>query len=469
MNPQNLAPACTYNKGGPRAGCFRPYKKGDQFVKRALSALLLSLALSLAAFAQAARIEVSTVVSNPSEIRQITFDTVWRTVKEKHFDPTFGGVDWDKVREKYLPRAAAAKTDAELHEILQQMLGELGQSHFGILPPEAVASDAASLQKEGDIGIDVRALDGRIVITGVEEKSKASAAGLKTGFIIEEIDGQPAQKIFERFSKSKLSAATANLYITRLALGRINGKPGTSVRLAYLDGGDKRLEAMIEREKLRGEFSPPFGNFPPQHMKFESRRLAGNIGYIRFNIWVIPMMERIREAIRAHSSASGIIIDLRGNPGGVGAMAPAVAGQLETKQVSLGTMRMRAGHTNFVAFPQPNAYKGPVVILIDGLSASTSEVFASGMQDTGRALIVGETSVGAALPSVLERLPTGAVFQYAIADFRTPRGILIEGRGVVPDVEVKLSRGQLIEGRDPQLDEAIKQLNKRMKSAASGE
>jgi carboxyl-terminal processing protease len=130
---------------------------------------------------------------------------------------------------------------------------------------------------------------------------------------------------------------------------------------------------------------------------------------------------------------------------------------------------MRAGHTNFVAFPQQNAYKGPVVILIDGLSASTSEVFASGMQDIGRALIVGETSVGAALPSVLERLPTGAVFQYAIADFRTPRGILIEGRGVVPDVEVKLSRGQLIEGRDPQLDEAIKQLNKRMKSAASGE
>jgi carboxyl-terminal processing protease len=110
-----------------------------------------------------------------------------------------------------------------------------------------------------------------------------------------------------------------------------------------------------------------------------------------------------------------------------------------------------------------------VVILIDGLSASTSEVFASGMQDIGRALIVGETSVGAALPSVLERLPTGAVFQYAIADFRTPRGILIEGRGVVPDVEGKLSRGQLIEGRDPQLDEAIKQLNKRMKSAASGE
>jgi carboxyl-terminal processing protease len=437
-------------------------------VNRVFSALLLSLALTLSALAQAARPEVVAVVSNPSEIRQNTFDLVWRTVKEKHFDPTFGGVDWDKVREKYAPRAAAVKTDAELHNLLQQMLGELGQSHFGILPPEAVASDAASLQKEGDIGIDVRVLDGRIVITSVEERSKAAAVGLKTGFIVEEIDGQPVQRLFERFSKSKLSAATANLYITRIALSGINGKPGTAVRLAYLDGGDKRMEATIEREKLKGEFSPPFGNFPPQHMKFESRRLAGNIGYIRFNIWVIPMMERIREAIRSHSDASGIIIDLRGNPGGVGAMAPAVTGQLETKQVSLGTMRMRAGHTNFVAFPQQNAYKGPVVILIDSLSASTSEVFASGMQEIGRAIIVGETSVGAALPSVFEKLPTGAVFQYAIADFRTPRGILIEGRGVVPDVQVKLARRQLIEGFDAQLDAAIKQLNKMSKSAASG-
>ncbi len=438
-------------------------------MKRVVSALLLAVALSVAAFAQASRPEVMGVAPGPSELRQKTFDIVWRTVKDKHFDPTFGGVNWDKVREKYSPRAAEVKSDAELHSLLQQMLGELGQSHFGILPPEAVASDEASRQKEGDIGIDVRALDGRIVITSVDEGSKAASAGLKAGFVIEEVNGQPVQKVFERFSKTKLSPATANLYINRIVLGRINGEPGTSVRLAYLDGGDKRAEATVERGKLKGEFSPAFGNFPPQHMKFESRRLAGNIGYISFNIWVVPMMERIREAIRAHSDASGIIIDLRGNPGGVGAMAPAIAGQLETKQVSLGTMRMRAGHNNFVAFPKPDAYKGPVIILIDGLSASTSEVFASGMQEIGRAIVVGETSVGAALPSVFEKLPTGAVFQYAIADFRTPRGVLIEGRGVVPDVKVKIERKKLLEGRDAQLDAAVEQVRKKSKSAAGRE
>ena len=124
-------------------------------------------------------------------------------------------------------------------------------------------------------------------------------------------------------------------------------------------------------------------------------------------------------------------------------------------------MTMRTGHTNFAVFPQPGAYTGPVAILIDGSSASTSEVFAGGMQDIGRAVVIGERSAGAALPSIFEKLPTGALFQYAIADFKTPKGVLVEGRGVVPDREVKLTRRALLEGRDTQLEAAIEQVTKK--------
>ncbi|HXU09487.1 MAG TPA: S41 family peptidase, partial [Blastocatellia bacterium] len=159
----------------------------------------------------------------------------------------------------------------------------------------------------------------------------------------------------------------------------------------------------------------------------------------------------------------GIIFDVRGNPGGVGGMASGIAGMLEKQQVSLGTMHMRSGHTNFAAFPQDKAYLGPVVIITDGGSASTSEVFAAGMQELGRATIVGERSVGAALPSVFQKLPTGALFQYAIADYKTPKGTLIEGRGVAPNVESLLTRRALLEGRDPQLDAAIEIINKQSK------
>jgi carboxyl-terminal processing protease len=160
------------------------------------------------------------------------------------------------------------------------------------------------------------------------------------------------------------------------------------------------------------------------------------------------------------TDAPGIIIDLRGNPGGLGGMASGIAGVLEKERTSLGTMHMRSGHVNFAVFPQPNPYLGPVVILTDGGSASTSEIFAGGMQEIGRAVVVGERTVGAALPSYFQKLPTGALFQYAIGDFKTPRGTLIEGRGVAPDVEVKLTRRSLLDGRDAQFDAAIEQIKK---------
>ena len=116
---------------------------------------------------------------------------------------------------------------------------------------------------------------------------------------------------------------------------------------------------------------------------------------------------------------------------------------------------------NFAVFPQSNPYLGPVVILADGGSASTSEIFAGGLQELGRAVVVGERTAGAALPSYFQRLPTGALFQYAIADFTTPKGVLIEGRGVAPDVEVKMNRRALLDGHDPQLDAAIEEIMKR--------
>jgi C-terminal processing protease CtpA/Prc len=112
----------------------------------------------------------------------------------------------------------------------------------------------------------------------------------------------------------------------------------------------------------------------------------------------------------------------------------------------------------FAFFPQENRYAGPVAVLIDGMSASTSEVFSSGIQEIGRAVIVGERSAGAALPSFFQKLPTGAIFQFAIADFRTPKGVLIEGRGVIPDVEAKYDRASLLAGRDAQLEAAVKNI-----------
>src|SRR5262249_24493390 len=139
---------------------------------------------------------------------------------------------------------------------------------------------------------------------------------------------------------------------------------------------------------------------------------------------------------------------LRGNPGGVGGMASGLAGWLFKEKTSLGTMKSRTAETNFFVYPQENPFLGRVVVLTDSGSASTSEVFAAGLQDLGRAKIVGETSAGAVLPSYFEKLPSGALFQYAITDYKSPNKVLLEGRGVKPDIEVNLTRQSLLEGRD---------------------
>src|SRR5690606_33537009 len=102
-----------------------------------------------------------------------------------------------------------------------------------------------------------------------------------------------------------------------------------------------------------GEMSQPFGNFPPQPVIFESRSLDGNIGYVRFNMWIVPQMAKLRQAVREFAGANGIIVDLRGNPGGIGGMASGLAGMLVTEELSLGTMRTRESSIAFIAYPQP--------------------------------------------------------------------------------------------------------------------
>jgi carboxyl-terminal processing protease len=435
-------------------------------LKRTLLIVLLAVLLSTGAWSQTVKpaqgAPAVTLIS--AELRQETFDIVWRTVKEKHFDPTLGGLDWNKVREQYAPLAAGAKSNSEFYGVLRRMLGELHQSHFNIIPPEAIVNDDSSEPKDGGIGVDLRLVDGQAIITRVEQGSKAASAGLRPGFIVKKVDDTTVEQVISMFAKSTESQALIALRINRTILSRISGAPDTSVRITYLNERDQSLETTVQRERVKGKMSARFGNFPPQYTEFESTRLAGGVGYIRFNIFVILMMDKIRAAIRGMSDASGIIIDLRGNPGGLGGMAPGIAGLLQKEQSSLGTMTMRTGNPQyFVIFPQADPYLGPVVILTDGGSASTSEIFAGGLQELGRAVVVGERTAGAALPSLFFKLPTGAIFQYAIGDFKTPKGALIEGRGVAPDVEVKHTRRSLLEGRDAQLEAAIDQIKKHSK------
>jgi carboxyl-terminal processing protease len=101
-------------------------------------------------------------------------------------------------------------------------------------------------------------------------------------------------------------------------------------------------------------------------------------------------------------------------------------------------------------------FTGPLALVVDGQSMSTSEIFAAGLQEIHRARVFGEPSGGQALPALMARMPNNDVLMYAFADFVGPDGGRIEGRGVIPDTHVPLTRADLLAGRDAALEAAIR-------------
>ena len=128
---------------------------------------------------------------------------------------------------------------------------------------------------------------------------------------------------------------------------------------------------------------------------------------------------------------------------------------IDATDQKLGTMYLRDATLKFGVNPRPEVFNGPVAVLVDGLSASTSEILAGGLQDLKRARIYGTRTAAAALPSNFERLPNGDGFQFAVANYISEGGKPLEGLGVTPDQEVKLTRAELLAGRDSVLNAAL--------------
>ena len=145
-------------------------------------------------------------------------------------------------------------------------------------------------------------------------------------------------------------------------------------------------------------------------------------------------------------------------------MMGGVAGHFIADPVLLGTMRTRQATLHFNVNPRTvtsdarkvDVFRGPLAILVDELTGSTSETFAGSVQGLGRARIFGRQTMGQALPAVTKQLPIGDVLMYAIGDFKTAGGKSLEGAGVVPDISIVLSPKALAAGRDDVLEAALR-------------
>jgi len=412
-----------------------------------------------------------------------TFDAAWRIVYETHFDTTFNGVDWVALRDSVRPHAASATSASALRGVITNMLDRLGQSHFAIFPKELAdtldpGADSGGA-RTGDLGLDFRLIGEELVVTSVEAGSPADAAGVRPGWVIEAVNGRSVADLLERL-RARNARWPVGFLVWSAAHGRLGGTVGTACSLTVRDGADRARELVLTRRQDPSE-PVKFGSLPTFFARFASHDTATAAGrpvsVIWFNFWMVPLIRQVDSAMDAARAADGIVMDLRGNRGGLGGMIVGVSGHFFDTRATLGTFRYRQADLKIVANPRRvsqrgervQPYDGPVAVLVDEASASASEVFAGGMQALERVRVFGATTLGGVLPAVWDRLPNGDVLYHAIAEFITSTGVVLEGRGVVPDDAVPLTRGDLLAGRDRVMDAALAWIDAvRAKEARAG-
>ncbi|HSU16216.1 S41 family peptidase [Longimicrobium sp.] len=399
-----------------------------------------------------------------------TFDTAWSVIDRSLWDTAVVNGPWKQARADLRPRALAATTVQQLRGVLAEMIGRLSYSHFEVIPGEVQQRLAESQSSgTGDAGMEVRLVDGRLLVTRVDSGGPAAEAGVRTGWALDAVGAKTAREmlsLLERIPGAR-EPRGRQLYAWMSAAGALRGQPGSRVRVRFLDGNNRTVTRELTLREPRGVQMVKFGNLPPLAVSWGSRRLQGpegtTAGLIRFSYWMPPVVERLNAAMDSLRDADGIVVDLRGNLGGVGAMAPGFAGHFLDRVDTLGIMRTRTGTLYLVSYPRTvdtqarpvRPFAGPVAVLTDAMSASTSEFFAGGLQQLGRVRVFGEPTAAQALPAYAQKLPDGDVLMHAVADFTGKTGKRFEGLGVTPDVAAPPTRDALLAGRDPALEAAL--------------
>lgn len=300
-----------------------------------------------------------------------------------------------------------------IEEAIHGMVDSL-DPHSSFMPPEAYKNLQVETKGEfGGIGIVITKQDGRLTVISPIEGTPAYKAGVKAQDVIVKIDGK----------------RTKDMMLWE-AVKLMRGEKGSSVDISiYRKGEPELMEFTLERAII-----------PLESVRYLT--LKPGYGYI----WVTNFRENttdeVKEAISALESKDpalkGLIVDLRDNPGGLLDQAVKVADLfLEKGKIVSIKGREQQGSEDYSAHPDPFAGNVPIVLLINGGSASAAEIVAGAMQDNGRALVLGTTSFGKGSVQTVKPLRDGYALKYTIARYYTPSGSSIQAEGIHPDLVVK--------------------------------
>lgn len=299
-----------------------------------------------------------------------------------------------------------------LEGAIKGMVAEL-DPHSSYMPPEDYGIFEADTKGEfGGIGVEVDFQNETVVVIAPIEGSPADRAGIRSGDHIVAIDGNPVR-----------GRSMQDL------VRRMRGKPGTRVVVSVNRGeGDKVRHLALTREVI-------------QVASVASKLLEGNVAYIRIKQFqsgthdeLLRATDKLREA--AHAPLTGVVLDLRNDPGGLVDEASAVADELLTGGVIYST-RHRGAVVDEVTASRGGALSHePAVVLVNEYSASASELVAGALQDQRRATVVGRPTFGKGSVQTIVDLPSGAGLRLTTMRYYTPNGHAIQAQGIKPDVDV---------------------------------
>lgn len=429
------------------------HKRAPQAQRLALVVvLILCSACSLAAK------KVARTLS-PGE-RAAVFEKVWKDVGDHYYDPKFGGVDWQGVHQRYLPLVQAIKDDKSFYALLDRMTGELHDAHTRFSSPE----QWENRKKHQGVSTGFRAgmVENKVVVLEVYAGSNAERAGVRPGMVLIALNGKSIEERLAEAAQNVLRSSSERITQLRVLSNVLAGPVDAPMEATFQRADGSAFQAEFDRQMLSAA---------PQVI---SARTASGFGYIRFDEFRPGLVREFKAALDQMRGTPGLILDLRWNRGGEGQALQAIADmffarktlferRMTRKQVSDSERdgRRTEETRTYAAARGERAYTAPVVILMSEFSASATEVFAAGMQDSGRAAVVGTQSCGCVLGITHDRvMKGGGVLEISEILWFSPKGRKLEGEGIIPDEIAAPTIASLQERKDVVLEAGEKALSR---------
>ncbi|WP_017306804.1 carboxyl-terminal processing protease CtpC [Spirulina subsalsa] len=340
-------------------------------------------------------------------------DEVWQIINRQYVDATFNQVDWRAVRNEYLDRNYSSSDEA--YKAIREMLERLEDPYTRFMNPEEFKNMQIDTSGElTGVGIQISKDEpsDRLIVVSPIEDSPAYEAGILSKDIIMRIDGKD----------------TLGMDVNE-AVQLIRGKVGSQVVLT-IRRGEEEIDYPITRAKIE---------IHPVRARLQHTEL-GNIGYIRLNQFNANAAKDMREAIQDFEAknVAGYILDLRSNPGGLLYASIEIARMFIPEGTIVSTVN-RDGEMDRQVANNRSLTDKPMVVLVDGGSASASEILSGALQDNDRAVLVGTQTFGKGLVQSVRSVGNGAGLAVTIAKYLTPSGRDINKEGIPPDIVFEMS------------------------------